>query len=44
MVNFALLKNPINWLTVILMILIASIAGHLALTYFGIEPATSESQ
>jgi hypothetical protein len=30
-VNFDMLKHPINWITVILMVLIAGIAVHLGL-------------
>jgi hypothetical protein len=39
LVNTGLLKNPINWLTVLLMLTIAGIAGHLLLSYFDQEPA-----
>lgn len=42
-VNIPLLKNPLNWLTIILMLLIAAIFGHLTLSYFGVEPETSSS-
>lgn len=41
-VNWALVKQPINWLVVILMLVIAAMAGHLLLSYFGVEPATAE--
>lgn len=37
-VNFALLKQPMNWITVILMLVIAGIGGHLVLSYVGVEP------
>jgi len=33
-INKSLISHPINWVTVILMLLIASIAGHLILTHF----------
>lgn len=42
-VNFGLLKNPLNWAIILLMLIIAAIGGHLLLTYFGVEPATSEN-
>lgn len=32
-VNFDLLKHPMNWVTVVLMVLIAGIALHLILNY-----------
>ena len=44
MLNWELLKNPLNWLIIMLMLIIASIAGHLVLSYWGIEPKTSENQ
>ena len=44
MLNWNLLKNPLNWLTVILMIMIAAMFGHLTLSYFGIEPEGSNSK
>lgn len=40
-VNIGILKNPLNWATILLMLLIAGIAGHLVLSLFNIEPATS---
>lgn len=39
-VNWNLLKHPVNWFTIVLMVLLAAIAGHLTLSYLGIEPAT----
>lgn len=41
-INFALIKQPMNWIVILLMLVIAAAAGHLALTYFGIEPKTAE--
>jgi hypothetical protein len=32
-----------NWVTIVLMLVIAGIAGHLALGYFGVESATDTS-
>lgn len=43
MLNWGLLKNPLNWVIVILMLVIAAIAGHLTLSYFGIEPETDNA-
>lgn len=42
-VNTRLLKNPANWVIVLLMLVIAGIAGHLALAYFGVAPAEDTS-
>ena len=39
-VNWNLLKHPLNWAIVILMLLLAGMAGHLLLSHFGVEPAT----
>lgn len=41
-INVGLIKHPLNWLTVILMLVIASMAGTLVLSGFGIEPDTGE--
>jgi hypothetical protein len=35
--NWELLKHPVNWIIVLLMLVIAGAAGHLALTYFGAQ-------
>jgi hypothetical protein len=40
-VNWGLLKHPMNWLVIILMLVIAAMAGTLLLSYAGIEPQTS---
>jgi len=42
-VNWGLLKHPLNWLTVVLMLIIAAMAGSLVLQGFGIEPATDSA-
>ena len=41
MINWKLASHPLNWLTVIMMLLIAAIAGQLFMQYVGIQPATS---
>lgn len=43
MLNWPLVKNPINWLIVLLMLLIAGMAGHLLLSWAGLEPAQPSS-
>jgi len=40
-VNFNMLKHPLNWLTVFLMLILAAMAGTLVLEGFGIQPSTS---
>jgi hypothetical protein len=40
MLNWKLIKNPINWLVVFLMLVIAGIGGHLFLMLLGIESST----
>lgn len=40
MLNFQLMRNPANWFIVTLMLIVAGIAGHLALTFFGVSPAS----
>jgi hypothetical protein len=41
--NWNLVKHPMNWVVILLMLIIAAMAGHLVLSYFGVEPKTSES-
>jgi hypothetical protein len=43
MVNFILLKHPLNWITIFLMLLIAGFAGHLTLQLAGFDPATTDN-
>lgn len=43
MLNWELLKHPLNWLIVLLMLTIAGIAGHIVLTHFGAQPQGSAS-
>lgn len=43
LVNTALLRNPMNWLVVLLMLVLAGIAGHLALSLAGVQPANPNS-
>ena len=43
LINFGLIKSPVNWFTILLMVLIAGIAIHLVLDFYGITPATSEN-
>lgn len=40
-VNTAILKHPLNWLTVGLMLIVAAMAGTLILQYSGAEPSTA---
>jgi ABC-type uncharacterized transport system permease subunit len=42
-VNWDLLKNPLNWIIVILMIIIAATAGHYVATLAGFEPVDNQS-
>jgi hypothetical protein len=38
-VNLDLMKNPLNWAVIFLMLVIAAIGGHLVMSYTGFEPA-----
>lgn len=40
-VNWTLVKHPINWLTIVLMLVIAAMAGTLVLQGLGVEPKTA---
>jgi hypothetical protein len=39
MINWELMKHPLNWITIIFMLIIAGMAGHLLLSVAGLEPA-----
>lgn len=39
LVNVPLLSHPLNWVTVLLMLVLAGMFGHLLLSYAGLEPA-----
>lgn len=43
MINWNLAKRPVNWAVIILMLVIAAMAGHLVLSYFGVEPKTADA-
>jgi hypothetical protein len=38
MLNWTLLKQPLNWLIILFMLVIAGMAGHLLLSWAGFEP------
>lgn len=38
-INFKLIKSPLNWFTIILMVLIAGILLHIIADAFGVNPA-----
>lgn len=40
MLNWELLKSPINWLTILFMLVLAAMAGVLFMRLAGINPAT----
>lgn len=42
-VNWNIIKNPLNWGIVLLMLALAALLGHLLLSYAGIEPTTATS-
>lgn len=37
-VNFSLLKHPMNWIIIILMVMIFGIALHLVLDFYNLNP------
>ena len=43
LVNVGLLKHPMNWVIVLLMLVLAGIGGHLILSLAGFEPKTSQA-
>lgn len=44
MLNLKLLSNPINWLTVWLMVLFVGVAGHMFLELLGVTAATKSNR
>jgi hypothetical protein len=43
MINWNLMKHPLNWVIVLMMLLIAAYGGHLLLKYFGASPSAPNS-
>lgn len=43
-INWKLISHPANWFTIVLMLILAGMAGHLFLTYAGVTPATSDQK
>jgi uncharacterized membrane protein len=41
-INFRMISHPMNWVTLMLMVLIAGAIGHYFLTYLGIEPQVTQ--
>jgi hypothetical protein len=44
LINWGIIKHPVNWITVMLMVLIAGIAIHLVLQFYGLTPAKSTTK
>ena len=44
MLNWNLLKNPVNYFIILLMLLIAAYGGHLLLTYYGATPSVQQKR
>jgi hypothetical protein len=40
-INWGIIKHPLNWGIVLMMLLIAAYGGHLLLKYFGASPAAA---
>ena len=43
-VNWKMISHPMNWMTFLLMVVIAGAIGHMFLTYLGIEPQTQSKK
>lgn len=39
-INLPLMKHPLNWFTILFMLVLAGMLGHLLLSRLGVEPAT----
>jgi hypothetical protein len=42
MLNWELLKNPLNWIIILFMLVLAGMGGHLLLSWAGLEPASQQ--
>lgn len=42
LVNWSLVKQPLNWATIVMMLVIAAMAGTLILQGLGVMPATAD--
>jgi hypothetical protein len=40
LLNVKLISHPLNWLIIFMMLVIAAIAGHEVMSFFGTEPAS----
>lgn len=43
-INWSLMRHPLNWIIIFLMLLIAAYGGHLLLKYYGAEPAAKNPE
>ena len=43
-INYKLIAHPLNWITIILMLVIAGAIGHTLLSYLGHEPSTQATK
>jgi hypothetical protein len=41
--NWKIISHPMNWVVILLMLIIAAAFGHLALSYFGVNPASKDT-
>lgn len=41
LINYSLIKQPLNWLTIVLMLLFAAVFGTMFLKAVGMAPATA---
>lgn len=39
LINFSIIKHPLNWVIVILMVLLFGVALHLVLDFYNVTPA-----
>lgn len=44
LINWRIVRHPLNWITVFLMIFIAGIAIHFVLVGLGMQPAAAQQQ
>lgn len=44
LINWSLVKQPLNWATIVLMLVLAAMAGTLVLQGLGIHPSTGDGK
>lgn len=44
LINWEIVKNPMNWLIIGMMLVVAGVAGHLVMRRLGVEPVRDNNE